>query len=78
MDKEENKVLSHRFACGCEAKQVGCNAVHIIEYCPKHKAAPDMYEALEAVYKDAIPDKRISMATLEKTIKALAKGKDEH
>jgi len=34
--------------CGCIVA-VDYNGVVQIDYCPKHKAAPKMYEALEAI-----------------------------
>jgi len=47
------KVIS-QYACGCQIREVnrqfkGSAVVStIIEYCPKHGAAPKMYEALKA------------------------------
>ena len=37
-------------ACGCMVKRDSGGQVFII-YCSKHKAAPDMYEALEWAYR---------------------------
>ncbi len=41
--------------------------------------APDMYEALKAVYTDVMPERRISFNTLDKVQKILTKveGKEE-
>jgi len=42
---EKRKWLRNSYDCGCEIyadSSGGC----FIQYCPKHKAAPDLYEAL--------------------------------
>jgi hypothetical protein len=50
-NKINEAYIVNSFDCGCRIVSEfpsgrGCN---IIEYCPKHKAAPDMYEALVAI-----------------------------
>jgi len=56
--QEREWIMLARYACGCQVREVPytergetgtkrlANAT-VIEYCPKHKAAPDMYEALK-------------------------------
>ncbi len=44
----ERLYLGH-YSCGCSIFKVKHNV--IIDYCPKHKAAPDMYEALKGLLK---------------------------
>jgi len=39
--------------CGCKIIQEGDVWVRI-EYCPKHKAAPDMYKALKAAHRELL------------------------
>jgi len=39
------QMVLQRFPCGCTIEDLG-DGSHAINYCPKHKAAPDMYEAL--------------------------------
>jgi len=52
----KSKVLRRIFSCGC--KIVDCQEIKDcsptypeIEYCPLHKSAPDMYEALKLYIK---------------------------
>jgi len=40
-------VIIRNYECGCKIVSE-CNYPSI-EYCPKHKAAPDLYEALEKI-----------------------------
>lgn len=47
-----NHNYTKEFLCGCRIKIVGDLHTSAIEYCPKHKAAPDMYEALKALMKE--------------------------
>ena len=44
--KGDRLYLGHH-GCGCTIFRV--NDKVIIDYCPKHKAAPDMYEALKVL-----------------------------
>ncbi len=41
--------IVNSFECGCriESEFLGGMGAKVIEYCPQHKAAPDMYEALK-------------------------------
>jgi len=39
-------MILQRFPCGCTIEELA-DGSHGINYCPKHKAAPDMYEALK-------------------------------
>jgi len=39
-------IIKTKFPCGCQIRQK-MNDDLFIEYCSKHKAAPDIYEALE-------------------------------
>ena len=43
--------------CGCVTSVLGDgeDAVQTVSYCPKHKAAPEMYEALKELVK-IVPD----------------------
>ena len=48
--------VASRYACGCQVRQVENSESpfldsYLIEYCPKHEAAPDMYEALKSLAK---------------------------
>ena len=63
------------YSCGCKLKQLG-HVITEIDYCPLHKAAPDLYEACKLVEKDAMPEKRISFNTLETVMKAIAKAEE--
>ena len=47
-------------ACKCMVKRDSGGQVYI-DYCPKHKAAPDMFEALEKLIND-LPDCTIDWA----------------
>ena len=57
MANKQIKRTKVKLACGCKLIEVGHEAgktkvvYDSIEYCPKHKAAPDMYEALKASLK---------------------------
>lgn len=67
----------NEFQCGCRV--VGDNAgCYTIEYCPKHKAAPELYEALKLLVtmfrSDDYQDWRNSIEIAEKAI-AKAEGK---
>lgn len=42
--------LLDKSPCGCEVFKISKGFT--IEYCPKHKAAPDMYGALKAIKDD--------------------------
>ena len=41
---------THRYPCGCEA-YVDAVKTPLITYCPLHRAAPRMLEALRALYE---------------------------
>ena len=41
-----DKSIVNDYACGCKIRY-DRGVVYYIDYCPKHKAAPDMYEALK-------------------------------
>jgi len=41
---------TRHFECGCKIKVTGEITNAEIIYCPKHEAAPDMYEALKACH----------------------------
>ena len=38
---------TRHFECGCKVVVIGELTNAVINYCPKHKAAPDMYGALK-------------------------------
>jgi len=42
--------LLQKFPCGCGIRRYADNSTGI-DYCPKHKSAPNMYEALKAILK---------------------------
>ena len=81
-NKGEWKVIS-QYACGCQIRETsrpnkrGVVLATIIEYCPKHKAATEMYEALKAITELAPRDKlRLPYAieVVEIADKALARA----
>lgn len=45
--------VEQKFPCGCHIDEM-IDGSYLIVYCPKHKAAPDMYEALEVIRKHGI------------------------
>ncbi len=62
------KILS-QYPCGCQVRQVHIpqGERYFIEYCPKHKAANDMYEALKTLSNyPAESVKQIANTTLAK------------
>ena len=76
-----------QFACGCQVREVpyevikGLANATVIEYCPKHKAAPDMYEALtrflesSACTNNCDPDDMTCDTNFAKKALAKAEGK---
>ncbi len=72
-----SQMVLQRFPCGCAIEQLADNS-HSITYCSKHKAAPEMYEALSdiktrfafAVDKPTIQDEQC----YDRAAKALAKA----
>ena len=65
--------------CGCLVAVDYNNAVEIV-YCPKHRSAPDLYEALKigkgAVETDLFyhPEDKVSQIKLRIIVKALSKA----
>jgi len=59
--------------CGCKLKQLG-HVITAIEYCPLHKSAPDLYEALKELVKVVDDDSYdIDSFTTQPAKRALAK-----
>lgn len=48
MNYTKEGILLQSYSCGCYVAQWGDSSCGI-EYCPKHKAAPELYEALKAI-----------------------------
>ncbi len=46
--------IKQNFPCGCRIDEMANGSLGIT-YCPKHKAAPDMYEALRGILLVAQP-----------------------
>ena len=69
---------TRHFECGCKVVVMGELTNALINYCPKHKAAPDMYEALKLTKKTVITKTEdgylITYDALRAIIKALAKA----
>jgi len=68
--------------CGCYVHVVWHDDYEII-YCPKHKAAPEMYEALEGIAsggccetEGCTPDNPYCDANIARAALALADGSD--
>ena len=65
------------FNCGC-AMLIRNSGVGSITYCPKHKAAPDMYEALRGIIARRMECHEVESASIPSEIgavyKALAKA----
>ncbi len=60
--------------CGCRIKRE--HGIIYLEYCPKHAAAPDMYEALKAIISAVEKGKSVSafVPALKAAKEALAKA----
>lgn len=59
--------------CGCKIRTFAFSGAELI-YCPKHLAAPDIYEALRLAFRDLCENGRIT-EPVENVIKqALAKA----
>ena len=72
------QMVLQRFPCGCTIEDLG-DGSHAINYCPKHKAAPDMYEALRALVGWLEDDKKLigNVALIQSDChKALAKAEE--
>lgn len=69
---------TRHFECGCKVVVIGELTNAEIRYCSKHKAAPDMYEALEAFdhYLCAAPPHKLKLKAYAAKLmeKALAKA----
>ena len=64
--------------CGCLIRRIGKNT-YDMEYCPKHEAAPDMYEALvkygsALMFLEGNFKERLSKTELESLQQAYRKG----
>jgi len=60
-----------QYACGCQVRgetRKGHPRYFAIEYCPKHKAAPAMYEALIAIgdLLFGLPENKLRLKALAK------------
>ena len=68
---KEEWTIASTAECGCIVKHQRYPAYNSyrIEYCPKHKAAPDMYEALREIVGNLVNPSDIEIGT-----KALAKA----
>ena len=59
------------FDCGCKGQVVDLANI-TIQYCPMHKAAPALYEALEATYEELLSYGRDAPQTMEQMRQAIA------
>ena len=66
--------------CGCKVVSLFLTG-NTIEYCPKHKAAPDLYEALKSFDRyisESYPDNmKYKAYAVEQMEKALARANDK-
>lgn len=62
---------SYKLECGCEFELTGTG--YIMHWCPKHKAAPDMYEALKALV-EYHERNSLAIPCLADSLQALAKA----
>lgn len=70
------RIVSH-YDCGCQIRQIqndNFTDSYVLEYCPKHKAALEMYEALELVLWDLEDEGEVTMPTVDIINKAKAKA----
>ena len=84
--KEKEREVS-RMVCGCLVMEYIDNLTIApwIVYCPKHKAAPDMYEALKLVRDTAVLQKeengyyilRLEYSSWKDVCEALAKAEEK-
>jgi len=62
--------------CGCKLKQLGY-VITGIEYCPLHKSAPDLYEALKGlIERDDYGSIRLPTQARDVMVKALSKAEN--
>lgn len=79
MNYTKEGIPLQNYSCGCYVAQWGDSSCGL-EYCPKHKAAPDLYRelssAVEILRRGGYQD---DMPVLKPMLKALAKaeGKDK-
>ena len=62
--------------CACGVKDLG-ERVYQIKYCPKHKAAPALYEALKDllnIFDRDLPEGTIGWHTCNRATKALSRA----
>ena len=59
--------------CKCRILTVGCDEGVIIDYCPLHKSAPDLYEALKNFIWDSKQGAMPTKEDIEFAEKILAK-----
>jgi len=73
--------IAEKMPCGCGIRKFAPEETYDIEYCPKHKAAQEMYEALKSIrdymvqYREAVNDNS-HWPILEKMNQAVAKAED--
>lgn len=73
----ERGELLYKYDCGCVIIQDRIADAYIV-YCPKHKAAPDMYEALKELFHEYTGGRNVGVSELGvKADKALAKAEGE-
>ena len=72
--------LKHTMACGCVVA-IDYDETLALIYCPKHAAAPELYEALKAVdeyfeapYPDNMALKRVAVKLTEEALSKAEKG----
>jgi len=74
--KKKRPYMLNEYPCGCWIYRDGAGA-HFIEYCPLHKSAPLLYEAIDLALNDLSERGRIT-STTERILwdaKAKADGK---
>ena len=64
--------IKQNFPCGCRIDEMANGSLRIT-YCPKHKAAPDMYEAL-GIALDETPGFMLGEDVKQKMRQARAKA----
>jgi len=80
-NKFEGGEMSDKGECGCHC-HIGEGGFIVLEYCPKHKAAPDMYEALGHLinsYEFHCPEAKTESQAIKtaKATLAKAEGKEK-
>lgn len=59
-------------SCGCEIKLTDANyQLTRIIFCPKHKAAPDMYKALKNISPWSVTSRKGNMPNMDNAINAV-------